>query len=174
MGARLYDALLGRFLQVDPVFGGSCNPYDYTCQDPVNGSDLTGQCFLGICLSTVVGWAVTAAIWTVSKAGGAFCEGLVEAGPWASAACGATLGGVISLAYYWHDTSKRTVRGYIGAFVKGAAAGAVAASLGPIQSWVDKFLDSGVGRTLVRLASHIPGFGKILTIIENWATRPLK
>ncbi len=42
MGARLYSPATGRFLQVDPVYGGSCNAYDYTCQNPVNGSDLTG------------------------------------------------------------------------------------------------------------------------------------
>jgi len=42
MGARLYNPATGRFLQVDPVFGGSCNAYDYVCQDPVNGSDLNG------------------------------------------------------------------------------------------------------------------------------------
>ena len=34
--------MTGRFLQVDPVFGGGCNGYDYTCQDPVNSSDLGG------------------------------------------------------------------------------------------------------------------------------------
>jgi RHS repeat-associated protein len=43
MGARLYDPSLGRFLQVDPVPGGSCNTYDYVCQDPVNNVDLNGQ-----------------------------------------------------------------------------------------------------------------------------------
>ncbi len=42
MGVRLYDPRLGRFLEVDPVFGGSCNDYDYVCGDPVNGVDLTG------------------------------------------------------------------------------------------------------------------------------------
>jgi RHS repeat-associated protein len=42
MGARLYGPATGRFLQVDPVFGGSCNAYDYTCQDPANASDLAG------------------------------------------------------------------------------------------------------------------------------------
>jgi len=42
MGARLYDPVTGRFLQVDPVFGGSCNAYDYVCQDPVNANDLGG------------------------------------------------------------------------------------------------------------------------------------
>jgi RHS repeat-associated protein len=42
MGARLYNPATGRFLQVDPIFGGSCNAYDYVCQDPVNGLDLSG------------------------------------------------------------------------------------------------------------------------------------
>ena len=35
-----------------PVEGGSCNDYDYTCGDPVNGSDLTG-----LCLSSISGRA---------------------------------------------------------------------------------------------------------------------
>jgi RHS repeat-associated protein len=42
MGARQYDPTLGRFLQVDPVDGGSCNDYDYVCGDPVLGRDLDG------------------------------------------------------------------------------------------------------------------------------------
>jgi hypothetical protein len=36
---------VGRFLQVDPVEGGSCNDYDYTCGEPVNGSDLSGTVY---------------------------------------------------------------------------------------------------------------------------------
>jgi RHS repeat-associated protein len=42
MGARSYVASLGRFLQVDPVDGGSANPYDNAFQDPVNVTDLDG------------------------------------------------------------------------------------------------------------------------------------
>ena len=42
MGARQYVPSIGRFLQVDPVEGGSCNGYDYACGDPVNGFDLSG------------------------------------------------------------------------------------------------------------------------------------
>ncbi|MCW2573593.1 MAG: repeat-containing protein [Frankiales bacterium] len=42
MRVRLYDPPLGRFLEVDPVEGGSCNDYDYVCSDPVNGYDLDG------------------------------------------------------------------------------------------------------------------------------------
>jgi RHS repeat-associated protein len=44
MGARVYLPQIGRFLQTDPVEGGSCNAYEYACHDPVNNVDLDGQC----------------------------------------------------------------------------------------------------------------------------------
>lgn len=43
MGVRSYLPSLGRFLQVDPVVGGSANPYEYAAQDPVNNFDLDGR-----------------------------------------------------------------------------------------------------------------------------------
>ncbi|HEX7299232.1 MAG TPA: RHS repeat-associated core domain-containing protein [Solirubrobacteraceae bacterium] len=50
MGARVYLPQLGRFLQTDPIPGGSCNDYDYACQDPVNSFDLDGRmCTDGNC-----------------------------------------------------------------------------------------------------------------------------
>lgn len=42
MGARLYNPTTGRFLQVDPLLGGSDNPYEYASQDPINNLDLDG------------------------------------------------------------------------------------------------------------------------------------
>ncbi|MDO4684501.1 MAG: RHS repeat-associated core domain-containing protein [Candidatus Saccharibacteria bacterium] len=42
MGARVYLPILGRFLQVDPVEGGTDNNYAYA-NDPVNEFDLDGQ-----------------------------------------------------------------------------------------------------------------------------------
>lgn len=42
MGLRSYVPQLGRFLQPDPIAGGSANAYAYTFGDPVNSSDPTG------------------------------------------------------------------------------------------------------------------------------------
>ncbi|WP_131817223.1 PA14 domain-containing protein [Nocardia salmonicida] len=43
MGARTYLPALGRFLQTDPILGGSANNYDYANADPINSFDLTGE-----------------------------------------------------------------------------------------------------------------------------------
>jgi RHS repeat-associated protein len=42
MGQRVYDPATGRFLQADPVSGGSANAYDYVAADPVNSIDVNG------------------------------------------------------------------------------------------------------------------------------------
>jgi RHS repeat-associated protein len=47
MGYRLYNPLTGRFLQTDPIPGGSANSYDYADQDPVNQIDLSGRSLSG-------------------------------------------------------------------------------------------------------------------------------
>jgi RHS repeat-associated protein len=43
MGARSYVPEIGRFLQPDPIEGGSANEYTYTYGDPVNTSDPSGE-----------------------------------------------------------------------------------------------------------------------------------
>ena len=42
MGVRSYVPQIGRFLQPDPIPGGSANAYSYTFGDPVNSTDPTG------------------------------------------------------------------------------------------------------------------------------------
>jgi RHS repeat-associated protein len=51
MGARQYVPGLGRFLEVDPVEGGSANDYDYCGADAINCVDLDGRisCPDGFC-----------------------------------------------------------------------------------------------------------------------------
>ena len=41
-GERYYEPGMGRFLQVDPIAGGSANAYGYCSGDPMNCSDLSG------------------------------------------------------------------------------------------------------------------------------------
>ncbi|MEU6610530.1 DNRLRE domain-containing protein [Streptomyces shenzhenensis] len=43
MGVRLYNPASGRFLSIDPVYGGSANAYEYVHADPVNRFDLDGK-----------------------------------------------------------------------------------------------------------------------------------
>ncbi|EGX55396.1 hypothetical protein SZN_33126 [Streptomyces zinciresistens K42] len=43
MGVRLYNPATGRFLSIDPVYGGSSNAYEYCSGDPVNCTDLDGR-----------------------------------------------------------------------------------------------------------------------------------
>jgi RHS repeat-associated protein len=47
MGARSYVPQLGRFLQTDPISGGSANAYAYSSGDPVNNSDPSGESAAG-------------------------------------------------------------------------------------------------------------------------------
>jgi RHS repeat-associated protein len=47
MGARSYIPQLGRYLQPDPVPGGSANAYTYTFGDPINTSDPSGALTYG-------------------------------------------------------------------------------------------------------------------------------
>jgi hypothetical protein len=85
MGVRTSVPQLGRFLQPDPVQGGSANDYDYTNQDPVNTVDLDGRC---ICLLLIP---------------------LGEAGGPAAIAAGATLTGTIAGVVVRHarETSRQ-------------------------------------------------------------------
>ncbi len=42
MGARMYNPTTGRFLEVDPIEGGSANDYDYCRANPIDCKDLDG------------------------------------------------------------------------------------------------------------------------------------
>jgi len=65
MGQRVYVPALGRFVQVDPVAGGSANGYDYASQDPTAFTDPSGNAddsaldWLGLTLVAVAGAAAS-------------------------------------------------------------------------------------------------------------------
>lgn len=62
MGARQYSSLLGRFLEVDPILGGSCNAYDYACGDPVNQADITGKKYSPVYLRYEKSWKIVTSV----------------------------------------------------------------------------------------------------------------
>lgn len=79
MGVRLYDPSVGRFLEADPVDGGSANSYDYVGGDPENAYDLAGTCSMhnrglgakqrdAICLATMLASAAGRAALRAGKA----------------------------------------------------------------------------------------------------------
>ena len=57
MGLRSYVPQLGRFLQPDPIAGGSANAYAYTFGDPVNTSDPSGAYTATITAAVIEGGA---------------------------------------------------------------------------------------------------------------------
>jgi RHS repeat-associated protein len=67
MGARQYSPALGRFLETDPIEGGSANDYEYAAGDPVNLADHAGTSVTGCnpgswnCFWDALGWIVSGA-----------------------------------------------------------------------------------------------------------------
>ncbi|WP_330290335.1 DNRLRE domain-containing protein [Streptomyces sp. NBC_00576] len=97
MGVRLYDPTTGRFLQVDSLYGGNANAYDYCTADPVNCYDLDGRFAAVAALGffavadwwNPLGWIVAGLI-----ALGILTYGVYKAGVW--------------IAHHNHHTAKST------------------------------------------------------------------
>ena len=68
MGARVYLPTAGRFLQVDPIEGGTHNAYVYVA-DPVNWHDYSGLCaYIIQCTATIEYFQPAAPVQTVQPA----------------------------------------------------------------------------------------------------------
>jgi RHS repeat-associated protein len=137
MGVRLYSPTLGRFLQVDPVPGGSANDYDYAYQDPLNKNDLDGRCWGGCWFSSLGSWAnnhrqliATAAI-VAGVIGGFACL--------ASLVCAIAVGAAAGAAYYAANNAGTRHFSW-GDLAFNAASGAALAGLGPASSGVRALL----------------------------------
>ena len=138
MGVRLYSPVLGRFLQTDPVPGGSANAYDYVYQDPINNYDLDGRCWGGgdYChpwkkIKQSAGWAgnqwqhhsiVRWAVGVGVVAGAAAACGLT----W-GIACAAAAGAAYGVLKYQYTRKRHSAGGYAGAAAWGGASGAAGA-----------------------------------------------
>ncbi len=122
-GSRTYLPALGRFLQPDPVEGGSGNAYAYTDGDPVNSSDTTGN--MPDWLRTTLGLATIVVGVALAAVAGPIAGRYVAA----RLATNATIAGA------------RTIE-YTASFVAGAAIGAAGGAAGSAISFgeVDGFV----------------------------------
>ncbi|MEU1623131.1 DNRLRE domain-containing protein [Streptomyces sp. NPDC005722] len=113
MGVRLYDPTIGRFLSVDPVFGGNANAYEYCHGDPLNRYDLNGK----------LSWWRRHAGDIAGVAFGIGCTAF--SGGWGAWGC-AVGGAMISASINYHFTTKRKKRHIGGYWAASWRAGALA------------------------------------------------
>jgi RHS repeat-associated protein len=156
MGARPYSPLLGRFLSVDPVEGGSANDYDYTNADPINATDLDGKWpSCGWCKRAWNGvtrgakWALNNKIVrgaVVSLAAGAVCIGTGGAG--CVLVAGIVMGAGLGVANHYVQGGRGGAFGYVRAAVNGGIEGGFAAALGMARAGMARGLGVTAGRSL--------------------------
>ncbi len=113
MGARQYVPSLGRFLEVDPIEGGSANDYDYAYGDPINGFDLDGQWPKFKCK-----WCRRAAKRVGRVLDNPWVQGVVTV-----AACSAMVGCGLAIAVVtaWNAGRRLRREGFGASFVRGTA-----------------------------------------------------
>ncbi|MFB9439821.1 DNRLRE domain-containing protein [Streptomyces showdoensis] len=137
MGVRLYNPATGRFLSLDPVYGGSANAYDYVNADPVNAYDLDGKWGCGWCKKKwkqfkksrigkhirrhrkIYGWAAGIGIGVVGAACVAATAGICAGA--GGLIIGSALGAAGGAARYRISNARRSRSGYYKQMAYGAA-----------------------------------------------------
>ncbi|TJZ95638.1 RHS repeat-associated core domain-containing protein [Actinacidiphila oryziradicis] len=160
MGLRLYSPATGRFLQTDPVSGASANGYDYCNGDPINCTDLDGQCpkFISHPIASAACKAATNGTeYLIVVAGEAFCAAvLTEILP----VCSGIVTGTASAASYFVETRwdggfswGTAIEDFVSAAIAGGIGGAVAKKFFKTSSG-KKFLNKA-GKLLIGLGTKI-------------------
>nr|WP_037732487.1 DNRLRE domain-containing protein [Streptomyces megasporus] len=149
MGVRLYNPTTGRFLSVDPVYGGGDNAYAYP-GDPVNEYDLDGKRWSW---KKTKRWIKRHRVGIAATAAGIGC-GLFTAGL-AAAGCAVVFGAAAGAGAKWYWNRKASV----GSIARAGVAGAT--GIGPFGSVVGAIGRWGVKRTVTRWATkRYPASGK--------------
>jgi RHS repeat-associated protein len=182
MGVRLYVPDLGRFLQPDPVPGGSASLYDYCSADPVNCFDLDGKW----------GWSNVAKFWNDHHGqiltGASIALGVLAFTPICPVICGAAAA-VVSAVSVGYDIKEGDPVGAVldaasvvsfgaGSYLKWAAKGAKAAYEAKIGVQGAKSLRHELGRKLgkaVRRVATQEKWDKRLTVAGvGWQGRKIR
>ncbi|MFJ4873336.1 DNRLRE domain-containing protein [Streptomyces sp. NPDC088757] len=126
MGVRLYNPTTGRFLSLDPVYGGNANAYEYVTADPLNRYDLDGKWgwfkkkWRKVRNSRFVRWGGWRTVWKAGAIGVGFAAAL---GCGVSIVCGIAAGAAVGAMGYWGSSGRKTWRGTATAAGWGAAGG---------------------------------------------------
>ncbi|MFE0704127.1 DNRLRE domain-containing protein [Streptomyces sp. NPDC058872] len=149
MGVRLYNPTTGRFLSLDPVYGGGDNAYAYP-GDPINQYDLDGKWW---------SWKKTKR-WIkrhrvgIAAAGAGFVCGLATAGL-AAAGCAIAAGAAAGAWAKWNWNRKASV----GSIARAGVAGAT--GIGPFGATWGAVARYGIKRGATRwLTKRYPATGR--------------
>ncbi|MEU7015910.1 DNRLRE domain-containing protein, partial [Streptomyces sp. NPDC046385] len=149
MGVRLYNPVTGRFLSIDPVYGGGDNRYAYP-GDPINQYDLDGKWW---------SWKKTKR-WIkrhrvgIAAAGAGFACGLFTVGM-AAAGCAIAAGAAAGAGAKWYWNRKASIGSIARAGVSGAT------GIGPFGATWGAIARYGVKRGAMRwLSWRYPSSGR--------------
>ncbi|MER7622184.1 RHS repeat-associated core domain-containing protein [Streptomyces sp. NPDC126503] len=141
MGVRLYTPATGRFLSLDPVYGGGANAYAYP-GDPVNEYDLDGKWWSW---KKTKRWIKRHRVGIAATAAGIGC-GLFTAGL-AAAGCAVVAGAAAGAGAKWYWNRKASIGSIARAGVSGATGiGPMGSVFGAVGRW-------GIKRAVTRWAT---------------------